>query len=74
MNFDEVSQVISSRLLEVEIEQNTIDDIFTQNSKMYVGYDAEDEYDQMILHYKVAAIIELVISDKEYQENRTLSE
>jgi signal recognition particle GTPase len=72
-SLEEITEIISSQLMEADIERETVKDIITKNINMSRDYDKDEHIDQVILNHKIAAVIEIVILDKGYVESKTVS-
>jgi hypothetical protein len=73
MTLEEITEIISSQLMEADIARETVKDIITKNINMNRDYDKDEHIDQVILNHKIAAVIEIVILDKGYVESETVS-
>ncbi len=73
MTFEEIEEIISSQLLEADIEAEIIEEIMLKNKDMNRDYDKDEHLDQVILNHKIAAVIEIVLTDNEYCENKIVS-
>ena len=73
MTFEEIRKIISSQLLEADIEHEAVEDIMIRNQNMYKNYDKDKHLDQVILNHKIEAVIEIVLSDKAYIKSQTIS-
>jgi len=73
MSFEVIKEIISSQLLEADIEYEAIEDIMARNKNMNRDYDHDEHMDQIILNHKIATLIEIVLADKEYMKSKTIS-
>jgi len=73
MTFNVLKEIISSQLLEADIDYKVVEEILYKNKKMNKDYDEDEHADQVILNHKIAAVIEIVLTDKDYAESQILS-
>ena len=73
MTFNVLKEIISSQLLEADIDYEVVEEILYKNKKMNRDYDEDEHADQVILNHKIAAVIEIVLADKDYAESQILS-
>ena len=73
MTFNVLKEIISSKLLEADIDYKVVEEILYKNKKMNKDYDEDEHADQVILNHKIAAVIEIVLTDKDYAESQILS-
>ena len=74
MTFEEISEIISSQLLEADIDIDAVEEILAANKNMNRDYDRDEYADQVTLNHKIAALIEIVLGDDEYIVQKVLSE